>query len=377
MPYEKVCKNVECARTFSTRFRLQQYCCVPCGSSGRYAMTPDEMKSYLLANVQKLRGRRGCWIWTGSLTDSGYGLAFIGKDKVRAHRLAYELFIGLIPDGMDILHGEGCTSRACIKPAHLRPGTNTENAHDRVRFGDQRKGSHHYNARLTERKVKRILELFHEQHWTQDALATEFLCSATTIYDIINRESWKHVCPGEYHAPAKDGRTKLTEEDLARIRRLRLDDGITFEAIAKRFDITEGHAQAICAQIGGENGAKTALQPLSPAAVAVRVTPETVSLIRDLYTKGYACPAIAEHIGITRQQVSNIVHRRSHRDIGDIAAPPPPKGRRLLFTHEQVRDIRRLHTEEGLSFNRLADDFHAKRPTIVAICTRRLYKDVV
>lgn len=67
-----------------------------------------------------------CWKWTELLNDSGYGIIRIGKKSVRAHRFAWELLVGEIPEGMQIDHR--CRHRECVNPKHLRLATNKQNA---------------------------------------------------------------------------------------------------------------------------------------------------------------------------------------------------------------------------------------------------------
>jgi hypothetical protein len=68
----------------------------------------------------------GCWIWLRSVDTSGYGRLFIDKKQVSAHRTAYEVYIGPIPEGKEIDHL--CRVRCCINPVHLEPVTDRENA---------------------------------------------------------------------------------------------------------------------------------------------------------------------------------------------------------------------------------------------------------
>src|SRR5690348_3625220 len=65
-----------------------------------------------------------CWIWTGSLNTSGYGILRIGK-TTSVHRFAYELLVGPIGEGLQLDHV--CCVRHCVNPAHLEPVTAAEN----------------------------------------------------------------------------------------------------------------------------------------------------------------------------------------------------------------------------------------------------------
>jgi hypothetical protein len=69
----------------------------------------------------------GCWLWTGYRLHNGYGsLMANGKKNTLAHRFAYELLVGPIPDGLTLDHL--CRVRNCVNPAHLEPCTMAENA---------------------------------------------------------------------------------------------------------------------------------------------------------------------------------------------------------------------------------------------------------
>lgn len=84
-------------------------------------------KRLLELRLLKRLDRSGpCWIWTGCLYPTGYGL-FVGNDRLphRAHRIAYELWKGPIPAGLVIDHL--CCNRACCNPAHLEAVTQREN----------------------------------------------------------------------------------------------------------------------------------------------------------------------------------------------------------------------------------------------------------
>lgn len=72
----------------------------------------------------------GCWVWLRSLKREGYGqIKYDGKITV-AHRVYYELHVGLILEGMEIDHI--CRNRPCVNPAHLRLATSGENKQNTV-----------------------------------------------------------------------------------------------------------------------------------------------------------------------------------------------------------------------------------------------------
>lgn len=70
-----------------------------------------------------------CHLWTGAIARNGYGLFWAEGKMVLAHRWSYQTYVGPIPDGLQIDHvkARGCTSKACVNPAHLEPVTNREN----------------------------------------------------------------------------------------------------------------------------------------------------------------------------------------------------------------------------------------------------------
>lgn len=69
----------------------------------------------------------GCWLWTASADENGYGFLHVGSKRdgtnrmARAHRVAFELYRGPVPEGMVLDHL--CRIRCCVNPAHLEPVT--------------------------------------------------------------------------------------------------------------------------------------------------------------------------------------------------------------------------------------------------------------
>lgn len=73
-----------------------------------------------------------CVLWTGSFCADGYGRVSINGQSYLAHRVAYTVDRGAIPDGLSLDHFV-CKNRACIRPAHLEPVTAQENCRRKMK----------------------------------------------------------------------------------------------------------------------------------------------------------------------------------------------------------------------------------------------------
>lgn len=80
---------------------------------------------WLLSRVRCDEVGTGCCYWTAGTNTRGYGKANLNGKPVMAHRVAYQLFVGPIPDGLTIDHL--CRVRGCVNPLHLEPVTRREN----------------------------------------------------------------------------------------------------------------------------------------------------------------------------------------------------------------------------------------------------------
>lgn len=70
------------------------------------------------------RGDDECWPWTAA-KHNGYGKVYWNGSVIGAHRVAYMLHVGPIPEGMQLDHV--CRNPACVNPSHLEVVTAREN----------------------------------------------------------------------------------------------------------------------------------------------------------------------------------------------------------------------------------------------------------
>lgn len=73
----------------------------------------------------KVRRTEDCWHWIAGISTTGYGHFWLNGRTVVAHRYAYEVCVGPIPDGLVLDHL--CRNRACVRPEHLEPVTQRDN----------------------------------------------------------------------------------------------------------------------------------------------------------------------------------------------------------------------------------------------------------
>ena len=90
----------------------------------------------------KVKKTKDCWLWTASIVGNGYGGFSLDGQMRRAHRVAWELTFGPVPDGYQVLHK--CDVRPCVRPDHLFLGTHTDNLRDAAAKGRVGKPGFHW-----------------------------------------------------------------------------------------------------------------------------------------------------------------------------------------------------------------------------------------
>lgn len=101
----------------------------------------EKVGQRLWPRVDKSGGPEACWLFTGYCGE--YGQLTIDGEQHYAHRLAWELTYGAIPERGHVLHS--CDNPPCCNPSHLFLGTPKVNALDRSAKGRNQR----YNALKT------------------------------------------------------------------------------------------------------------------------------------------------------------------------------------------------------------------------------------
>lgn len=152
----------------------------------------------------KVQKTDGCWLWTATRKPGWYGkFRFNGKQE-NAHRVAYILTYGTIPDGLWVLHR--CDNPLCVRPDHLYLGTHQDNVRDRQERGRAACGDNNGSrmhperilsgeqcswAKLTAAEVAAIRQEYALGNTTYHKLAAKYGVGKSQIGNILQGKVWK------------------------------------------------------------------------------------------------------------------------------------------------------------------------------------------
>ena len=139
-----------------------------------------------------------CWTWIGARSPYGYGRIYVKGRVEQAHRVAWELTYGAVPDGLIVCHR--CDNPPCVNPRHLFLGTLSDNTQDMIRKGRNvpPRGERSGRARLDERTVRKARAMARSGLGPRE-IARCIGAPYATVHHAISGYSWKHLegteCP--------------------------------------------------------------------------------------------------------------------------------------------------------------------------------------
>jgi hypothetical protein len=180
----------KCGSLFSPprKHKETRFCSPSCAHSRPRNKKPVHLRFW--ENVVKTDT---CWLWVGTVQNTGYGTLNTQGKIVGAHRLAYEILVGPIPNGFSVLHT--CDVRRCVNPTHLFVGTQADNILDMTKKHRHPHGETHGKARLDEAAVRVIRQAYSAEPTEKNkrTLGERFGVSWLTIHDVVLLYSWRHV----------------------------------------------------------------------------------------------------------------------------------------------------------------------------------------
>jgi len=129
--------------------------------------------------------------------DNDYKLVQIVDNKIYVHRLVAAAFLGgpYFDSQMHIVrHLDGNPRNNSL--SNLCYGTEKENSDDSKRHGSTLVGSENHQSKLNEEKVIKIRKIRHESKATLHDLAVEFNVSEESIRRVLQRKTWGHLDDG-------------------------------------------------------------------------------------------------------------------------------------------------------------------------------------
>jgi HNH endonuclease len=132
----------------------------------------------------------GCWIWTGTANNMGYGTISVAGKRKLVHRVVFEQTVGPIPEGKDACHR--CDTPACCNPDHVFIGTRLDNMRDAARKGRTLSGERAPNAKLNDEIVREI-RTRHAAGEVQRRIAEDTGVDYRRVNAIALRRAWRSV----------------------------------------------------------------------------------------------------------------------------------------------------------------------------------------
>lgn len=183
-----------CGTPFDRNVAHRRYCSDKCSKTAWHRGNVEPTAQRFWSKVNKTDS---CWFWTARTNENGYGLFSVTVDGETvswyAHRFAWHLTNGAIPEGLWVLHNcPGGDNPSCVNPAHCYLGTLHDNVADAVAKGQLPCGESKVLARLTDADVITIRRDYDAGRRIRE-MARHYGVSPSTISEVARRLRWRHL----------------------------------------------------------------------------------------------------------------------------------------------------------------------------------------
>ena|SRR3990167_5931190 len=165
----------------------QKFCSQDCSKAARKDAAKIGLAARFWAKVEKTDG---CWEWTGARSN-GYGQFSVNSKPAWAHRVAYELTYGAIPDGLLVCHH--CDNGRCVRPDHFFLGSIKDNAVDMANKLRGTIGPRNRHCRITAQQAVAVRITYRTARGDLSRVAREIGISMDHAKAIGRGVFWKHV----------------------------------------------------------------------------------------------------------------------------------------------------------------------------------------
>lgn len=142
----------------------------------------------------ELPNKNDCWIWSGSVDGSNYGILSVVGEHWRVHRFSYYLYNGRLKRNIQVLHK--CDVSNCVNPEHLFTGTQADNIKDMVSKNRHRGGpvgELNHASKLTNKQAQEILSKYKPYVYSSTRLGREYGVSHEVILSLVKGRTWKFL----------------------------------------------------------------------------------------------------------------------------------------------------------------------------------------
>jgi hypothetical protein len=149
---------------------------------------PDAARARFWARVDRSAGGATCWPWTGGRGGSAYGRMSLNGVYFMAHRIAFGITYGSVPDDLQVCHR--CDNPLCCNPSHLFLGTNEDNRRDMIAKRRHNIGERNGASKLTWKLVRQIRSLRAAGYKLQAIADKIGVVDRATVGRVVREKIW-------------------------------------------------------------------------------------------------------------------------------------------------------------------------------------------